>query len=799
MYTNLRLYTAFLLGTVALAASSQASAEAAADAGSDKSSPTLTEVVVTAQKRASTVQSTPISISAVGAAELKDRGIVNFTALAQSTPGVSLKSEGPGQTEVEMRGMTSSGGNSATVGFYLDDVPMTAPAGAQNGKVVIDPQIYDLNRIEALRGPQGTLYGSGSMGGTVKLITNQPKLDTYEGSAQVTTSETDGGGFNHLENVMFNAPLIKDQLALRVVASEGYTSGWINRIVSNSLPLPSVDGSTRGNVAAAPVAQSFPHSNAMQVYGTHVSLTWKPTPDLTITPSFYYQTAKQDGVSAYDSPPGGEKRYQPFNVSEPNTDMVAIYSLTANYSLPWFDLTSVTSDWYRRATQKQDGSEDFNNPNTGMTMASNYNLPNPGYYGPNGSGVVYSYERDPMSQFSEELRAVSKGSNRFQWVAGVFFSSFISKWYLGGYSSNPSAYMDTGTGLPATSTTMWDVRSPTNVKQYAVFGEGTYALTNKLKITAGLRWYKYDYRFSEYFGGWGSALGAATPSESGLITQNASGVNPKLNVSYEYNRDFMVFATAAKGFRPGGGNAPLPTTGPYWSQVFAAYGYTGTKWPATYQPDSVWSYEIGEKARLFDRRLIINASLYYEDWKNIQLESLPGDWPMNINGKYAHIYGGEIETHAILGGGFALNLSGSYVNYKLDAGPHWQITPATKLTDVAPVTADANLTYTTELSSKYTLRARIDTNYVAKRYSLAFPFGYSLNGEYVPVAAYSLTNLRVGIDSSAGWTASAFVNNVFNKHAALDVMLQESLPDAAFNRIITNQPLTAGIDLNYKF
>ena len=719
MNLHLIRYTAFLLGTTAMLVGGHASAGTTVDSGVDSGSSALTEVVVTATKRESTVQSTPISISAVGGSELKERGIVNFTALAQSTPGVSLKSEGPGQTEVEMRGMTSSGGNSPTVGFYLDDVPMTAPAGAQNGKVVIDPQIYDLNRIESLRGPQGTLYGSGSMGGTVKLITNQPKLNTSEGS--------------------------------------------------------------------------------VQVYGTHASLVWKPTPDLTITPSFYYQTDKQNGISAYDSVPGGQKRYQPFNVAEPNTDMVAIYSLTANYSFPGFDVTSVTADWYRRATQKQDGSEDFNNPNTGMTMASNYNLPNPGYYGPTGSGVVYSYERDPMSQFSEELRATSKGSGKLQWVTGAFFSSFISKWYLYGYSSNPSAFMDTGTGAPAVATTMWDVRSPTTVKQYALFGEATYAVTNKLKVTAGLRWYKYAYRFSEYFGGWGSALGAATPSQSGLITQNASGVNPKLNISYEFSKDLMAYATAARGFRPGGGNAPLPTTGPYWSQVFSAYGYTGTKWPSTYQPDSVWSYEIGEKARFFQRRLIINASLYYENWKDIQLESLPGDWPMNINGKYAHIFGGEIETQAILGAGFTLNLSGSYVNYKLNAGPHWQITPATKLTDVAPVTADISLNYTHELNSKYTFRSRIDTNYVSRRYSLAFPFGYSLNGEYVPVAAYSLTNLRAGVESADGWTVTAFVNNVFNKHAALEDMLQESLPDAAFNRVITNQPLTAGVDLNFKF
>ncbi len=176
-------------------------------------SSTLDEVIVTAQKRVSTVQTTPISITAVSGDDLQARGITNFSALAQSTPGVSLKSEGPGQTEIELRGMTSSGGNSPTVGFYLDDIPLTAPAGAQHGKVVIDPTLYDLSRVEVLRGPKGTLYGSGSMGGTVRLITNQPNLAAFEGTAQSTLSGTEGGGFNYNDSLMLNVPLIQDTLA----------------------------------------------------------------------------------------------------------------------------------------------------------------------------------------------------------------------------------------------------------------------------------------------------------------------------------------------------------------------------------------------------------------------------------------------------------------------------------------------------------------------------------------------------------------------------------------------------------
>src|SRR5580700_11183099 len=138
-----------------------------------------------------------------------------------------------------MRGMTSSGGNSPTVGFYLDDIPLTAPAGAQNGKVVLAPPLYDINRTEILRGPQGTLYGSGSMGGTFKLITNQPDLSGFSGSAESNLSGTEGGGFNHNDNLMLNIPVVQEKLAVRIVATENVTSGWIDRIVANPFPLMS--------------------------------------------------------------------------------------------------------------------------------------------------------------------------------------------------------------------------------------------------------------------------------------------------------------------------------------------------------------------------------------------------------------------------------------------------------------------------------------------------------------------------------------------------------------------------------
>src|ERR1700691_2598993 len=642
----------------------------------ESASATLDEVVVTASKRISTVQDTPISISAVSGNDLLARGVSSLADLAQGTPGVSLKSEGPSQTEIEMRGMTSSGGNSATVGFYLDDIPLAGPASAQNGHVVIDHDLYDLNRVEILRGPQGTLFGSGSMGGTVRLITNQPNLSQFQSSAQSVLSGTEGGGFNHKDNLMVNLPLIDDTLAIRVVGTEDYTSGWIDRIVADPFPVAggNPDGTVRGDVQNAPIEKQYPGSNAYQIYAARVTLLWKPTESLSVTPSFFHETSTQNGISAYDSDPGTLAHYQPFDIAEPLTDSLTAYSLNVNFSFPWFDLTSSTARWTRNSSQVEEASEAFNNPLEGITYNSNNGLPNPGYYGPTGSGPEHGIEDDPSHQFSEELRLTSTGSGRANWVAGLYYSDFYSLWGFNGTTPNYSAYMDLGTLAPATTPHWFDAYSPTTLKQYAAFADATYSLTDALKVDVGARVNYYDYRFSSCLSGWGSANGAATPSCSGRIALSNNSFTPKFNLTFTFSPDLMAYATVSSGFRPGGGNAAYPTTGAAWGAAFQQQNYTSGKWPSTYEPDRVLSYELGEKARFFDHRLTVNASLYYEDWRHVQLEAYPNDWALNINGNYVSIYGTDIDVLADLGAGFQFEVAAGYLYEYLDGGPHWVIT-----------------------------------------------------------------------------------------------------------------------------
>jgi iron complex outermembrane receptor protein len=761
----------------------------------------LGEVKVTAEKQVGTEQDTPISMAVDGGQALIDRGIIDVTALLQATPGVSLKSNGPGQTEFEMRGMTSSGGNSPTVGFYLDDIALTAPAGAQNGKVVLSPSLYDVERTEVLRGPQGTIYGSGSMGGTFKLISNQPDLSGFQGSAQSTLSGTEGGGFNHNDNLMLNIPVVQDKLAVRLVATEAYTSGWIDRIVDYPFPLVSANGATRGDVQGAPIQQQFPGSNSDQYDTLRGIILWKPTKRLSVTVSADYMGDNQAGISAFDQTPGNLAHYEVFNIPEPKTDKEIIESLNINYSFDSFDVTLNAAYWARRSTQTEEASEMFDNPDQALAYYANYGLPNPGYYGAAGTGEAYGYEDDPTNQFSTELRFASTDKGALQWVGGAYFSHYWATWNFTGTTPNNASYMDIGSGAPATTPDWFDAYSPTTMEQYAVFGNATYALTSKLKASVGVRVTDYDYQFASTISGWGSAQGAATPSVQTGVTQSEAVVDPKFNLSYAFNSDLTTYATAAEGFRPGGGNAAYPTTG-VWAGSFAGMNYTSGKWPSTYNSDSVWSYEVGAKSRWLNRRLMVNASLYYEDWSHIQLLAYPDDWALNINGNHATIYGGDVEVRALLGEGFELAGSVGYLHDNLDGGPHWVIQPSNVLPDVAPVNGNLNLSYSTPILKRYNFKAEAETVYVGPRYSLSFLYypGYVENGEYTQLPGYLLTNFRVGIESQQNtWSVSLFVNNAFNKQASLEYLYSETQPSAAFNRVVSNQPLTAGVDLSYRF
>lgn len=276
-------------GAAAAVAPALILAGSSADASAANTQPVLGEIVVTASKRRETVLATPISITAITGASIQSRGPADFRSLLETVPGVSAFDQGPGQTQYEIRGVDGSAGNSPTTGLYLADIPLTAPAGANNGKVVIDPALYDLNRVEVLRGPQGTLYGASSMGGAIRLIPNAPDLRRFDVTAQGIGSYTDGGGANGTLNAMVNLPLVDDKAALRVVGTQKHDSGWIDRDVIAPGDFPFDNGVVRGDVLNAPVQQVYHDENYENLTAGRASLLVEPTKSLQITPMVLYQ------------------------------------------------------------------------------------------------------------------------------------------------------------------------------------------------------------------------------------------------------------------------------------------------------------------------------------------------------------------------------------------------------------------------------------------------------------------------------------------------------------------------------
>ena len=745
----------------------------------------LEKIVVTAAKRNSTVFDTPISVTAISGEDIQGRGMADLISLTQSVPGVSMRSSGPGETEFEMRGMTSSGGNSPTVGFYLDDTPLTAPAAAQNGKVVIDPNLYDLNRVEVLRGPQGTLYGSGSMGGTIKIIPNAPNLTALDASAEATLGHTDGGdNLNHAENAMVNIPFAAGTAALRVVGAQSHDSGWIERIViaPGHFPLETNNFMTRGNVVAAPVAADYRDVNHTDLTGVRATLLWNPIDRLTVTPSFFYQEIRQGGQSAIDSDPGTNAHYEAYDAPEPFADRFNLGNLTIRYRFDTFDVISTTSHWIRDETIAQDGTE---TQQWGFGVAS--------FSAPAGIGpsLPTPLEDDKSTQWSEEVRLTSSGDSAFKWLVGYFYSDFESQWNF--YVLAPELPEYSPAAALGLNSNLFTNLQPTKIRQNAAFGEISYQITSDFKATAGLRRYSFNTFVATDVSGFASASGNDSVFHS-TAAEAAQGLNPKVDLSYNVSSDLMVYAAAAKGFRPGGGNQPIPTgpsgLGPACLGSLELLGKTSA--PSAYGPDSVWSYELGEKARLLNNTVTINGAVYFEKWDGVQQNiPLTCGFAYQDNAGDAQIYGGELEVDAILLPGLILSANAGYTHANFSVGSRETGTRAgDRVQDVPDWTATTALTYKRSVAGDLAMVARVENNYVGTRTDSTYYVNH--------LPSYDLTSIRLGLEQ-VKWSATLYAKNVFNERALLTDTTALTINVPTFNRIAVSQPLTMGLDLNYHF
>jgi len=735
----------------------------------------LEEIIVTAQKRESTIETTPISLTAVSGADILNRGFTDLAALMQSVPGVSVRTSGPGMTEFEMRGVASNGGNSPTVGFYFDETPLTAPAATNEGKIVISPDLYDLNRVEVLRGPQGTLYGSGSMGGTIRVIPNAANPDAFQASAEVKLADTAHGGFDHAENAMVNLPFWDGLAALRIVGSYSHDAGWIDRIViaPGEFPVPTNGLTVRGNVLAAPVETDYHDVNDVEKTTVRISAVFKPIDGLTITPSYFYERMFSGGLPYIDSNPGTDAHYQPFDIAENYRDEFHLTALSIKYRTDAVEISSASAYWTRHEPLIQDASESWS---TGLGLTS---------FGPGngGIGAAYADEDNQSHQTTEELRVTSVGDTRLKWLVGYFYSDFESGWDIIFPSQTGAAVFG--------SNNLFSYFSPFKIFQQSEFGELTYNFTEPFAVTVGARHYYYSapVGLDQY--------GALTATEVTSTSERDQGVSPKVSLSYQFDKDLLVYATAAKGFRPGGGTGPVPTSGPLSceSELMTEYGSKGfVNGPISFNSDSVWSYELGEKWRSADNRISLNASAYFESWTGVQQVNAlsPCGYVYTANVGDAHVYGGEIEVRAIVVHDLEASANVTYSHAALvsatliDAG----FNAGTPIQQVPQWSASAALAYHHALTDDVALTARAESTYVGSRTDET----YATN----TLPSYDLTNLRGGLEGER-WSGVLFVNNVTDKRALLNNITQDAVNLATFNRVAVSQPRTIGVDLNYKF
>jgi iron complex outermembrane receptor protein len=775
-----------LVAAAAVWAPLAAAAPVVAASDSAESETGLTEITVTAEKYKSTIQDTPISLSAMTGDQLIAAGITTIETLAHDVPGLSMRSAGPGLTEYEARGLASNGGAAPTVGFYLDEIPLSPPALSQSGKVVIDPNLYDVERVEVLRGPQGTLYGSGSMGGTIKVITNKPKLDTFEGSVQGTVSDTEGGGGNYSGNLMLNLPFGKT-LALRVVASDLYRSGWIDLVTLKPFPI-NLATSSYGSLTTAPVQSVIHNANDEKLSSGRAALLFEPNDDLSVTATVVLQHMAMGGYDLLDSTPTSadpgpiyDAHYEAFPFRESIHDDIHIYGLTANANLGFGDLTSATSYFDRLGWQTQDASASIYWSNHGATPLV---------------AVPYS-EVDPSRQFTQEFRLTSKDTGALHWVGGVFYSSLHSVWQE--ESSNPAvASSTTPDGSYFTS------YNPYMVKQTALFADGSYKFDDNWKLAAGVRWYTYKSQQDEF--SWGVDAPYPSPAVAPVLVTKASdrGFNPRVNLSYEPNRDLNLYATVSKGFRPGGANQILDTAPPVNCQAGSL----------TFGPDSAWNYEVGEKAKAFGNWLTVNSDIYYIRWTGVQqVLTLPCGYQYYNNAGDGRAFGPELEINAKLSEDWTVSLSGAYTDSKLTSPnasytaflttvallPNGVSPPCASaincsvpIMNVVKDTASLTLTYSTEVMSGYQLTASAADYFTGTSHDVAYYFDYNL-------PSYAIANARVVLAHN-NWSANLFIDNLTNKVAletANNTSFQFNIPQLV--RYSTNQPRTFGTQVNYRF
>lgn len=710
------------------------------------------------------IQSVPMAISAINPAELENFGLSGLEDYTRMVPSLTLQELGPGINKIDIRGVNTSGidytdvQDRPLVAQYLDDTPISLQA--QNP----DLKVYDLERVEVLRGPQGTLYGEGAMAGTIRLITKQPDSTAYSGSAETTLSDTDSGsgGFNYSLRGMLNIPLVEDKLALRVNAYRGDNAGFIENL-----------GQGRTD-------------NGDQTNQARIALRYTATPDLTIDASFTYaglRAGVNDGFS-------GLGEYQ-FTSLEPETttDDLKIYNTTVNYNLGFANLTSATSYLERHDT---------------FTSANEYGVNAFLFGGPpidSASDIV----RNRVKNLVEETRLTSQNSGDLKWTVGIFYENLTRNYWQDQPAANFDERWGPIVGVPDYNSTLdgafhanddFSGFQDSTETQTAYFGQVTYTVFDKLDLTAGLRYFDWRQSFNLYFGGVFGASPVTTAVSQGVPLNetgdaSAKGATPRFAAAYHIDDDTMVFAEAAKGFRYGGVNQPVPISicGPYLSALGLQQA------PLTFGPDKLWSYSLGEKASLLDKRLQLNLTGFLIDWSDVQTtRDLACSYYFIENKGKIQSKGLEIEATGKPIPALLISANGSYTDAETDGSIPNLNAPSGSQTTYSPrfiasLSGQYNIPFADDnlaLGVNYTYRSTQNTTFNPDDTNFRqIPSSNVVNLQ----ATYSHDNMEIGV----------FANNLTNGDKIINV--QAAVPGSAApgDTIFYARPRTIGLRLRVDF
>ncbi len=728
-------------------------------------------IVVTATLRESSLLEVPFSINAQTEADIQRSGATNVEDLARNVAGLNIQNLGPGQSQVSIRGVSAGQvvrdqpGVKEQVGVYLDDSVISLSLFTP------DIDLFDLNRVETLRGPQGTLFGSGSVGGTIRYITNQPELGRTEGMIEGNINLVDGDDFGGALRGMINVPL-GSTAALRAVAYHTEYGGFVDALGPGGGE--DVNGGHRT--------------------GGRLALRFEPTPGLVITPRVLYQQIRANGFNRQEvynlyanpftnaaavngrTPVTFNEREQYLLLRERFSDDTFLADLTASYDFGPVTLTSVTSYIDRDILVSRDASAltgsvsvDLGFPNAAVLLPSNL------------------VDTTDLQTFTQEVRLGWSESGPFQWVIGLFYSEtdrfYRQRLPTPGYDAFTDVRFGAGTsaavanGFPLNSPYNADL--PYDIKQTAIFGEASYDITQTLTATAGGRYYDFSEERSFTSGGLFSNGDRRTD------TTESSGFSPRFILSWDAADNVRVNAQASKGFRLGGVNDPLniPLCTPADAAIFGGF--------QDYDDESLWNYEVGVRAQR--RGLSFAAAAFYTDISNLQVTLDAGSCSSRVvfNVPNAHTMGVEAELSAEVAEGFNIGISGSILESEFDSTVRdgsgaviGGIREGNRLPSVPNFQISANASYEFPVAENANAYVGASFQHVGSRYTQpsdqennprsfvsGLPFGGATGNNATVVdlrlPSYNYVNLSAGVDWDNGWGAMLYVTNLFDENALL--------------------------------